>query len=560
MKKILYGASVRGDDHYKRGQVCQDANSYQEVNFDDEVPVLAIADGHGGAPYARSALGAKIATVVAKREMEDFILSHKEVLDRISSINQLVEQDRGELEDVDSLKSIRQNLVTKLEEEFAKVKENIWDKWKRQVDKDLEEKPCTVISATLTQITSITNPALTKERLFSGYAKVSDDALLLINNDLLERDVNAVKRNPRNLYGATLLCVGVYKDHYFFIQIGDGDIVVVDSSDKAWFPFNEDEELVGSVTYSLCQGNATAYFKEKYVFSDLRMVMLSSDGVLNGVGDREEIEKIAKGLYENVVQEPQTLIADLPHLLRNCSSSSGDDCTIGFIASNVSDATYDAFYGIPGNECEESAEKEEEDEELKERESELEKLYKPKFEPYKFNFPEAEKVEKVNGLPKFNEISKKLFTESFKKQDYLSLIDAKKKTSKFANFIQSYFTKGFDKIEQELNEKMLKEYNEKLDAYLSENPLMLIKFGQTNVGLKDRTLDVYEKEEIYGIVKSVDDNKIEFERVSKENYQRLTMMMGMIGSPFSFDGSIKINSEYSLKISKNKLSLTKTKE
>ena len=218
MKKILYGASRRGDDHFRSGQVCQDANSYKELNFDDNVPVLAIADGHGGAPYARSSEGAKFATTVAKMEMEDFILEHREVLDKISSINKLIDQDRGELENIEALKSNKQDLITKIEEDFSKVKENIWDKWKRQVDKDLEENPALIVDVTLTKISSITSSTTTKESQFSGYANVLDDKLSLINNDLTERDVNAVKRNPRNLYGATLLCVGTYKDNYFFIK------------------------------------------------------------------------------------------------------------------------------------------------------------------------------------------------------------------------------------------------------------------------------------------------------------------------------------------------------
>ena len=263
MKKILYGASRRGDDHFRSGQVCQDANSYKELNFDDNVPVLAIADGHGGAPYARSSEGAKFATTVAKMEMEDFILEHREVLDKISSINKLIDQDRGELENIEALKSNKQDLITKIEEDFSKVKENIWDKWKRQVDKNLEENPALIVDVTLTKISSITSPTTTKESQFSGYANVLDDKISLINNDLTERDVNAVKRNPRNLYGATLLCVGTYKDNYFFIQIGDGDIVVVDADDNAWFPFDEDDELEAPMSsLSICStSSASAYLR-----------------------------------------------------------------------------------------------------------------------------------------------------------------------------------------------------------------------------------------------------------------------------------------------------------
>ena len=58
------GLSVRGAKHRQRGEANQDAALYR-VDAASGVALIAVADGHGGAPYHRSAVGAQLAVDAA---------------------------------------------------------------------------------------------------------------------------------------------------------------------------------------------------------------------------------------------------------------------------------------------------------------------------------------------------------------------------------------------------------------------------------------------------------------------------------------------------------------
>ena len=84
MKSIVYGASIRGNDHYRTGSECQDSNSFSEEDiFGGEIKVIALSDGHGGATYCRSAEGSRFAVDITKKALHDFIVENKAILDEL---------------------------------------------------------------------------------------------------------------------------------------------------------------------------------------------------------------------------------------------------------------------------------------------------------------------------------------------------------------------------------------------------------------------------------------------------------------------------------------------
>lgn len=81
-----FTAFIRGDIHDRTGTPCQDAHS---IVVNDEITFLAVADGHGGAPYCRSDRGAKFAcnaaaeTLLNSTDMSDIPSQIKKLYDEM---------------------------------------------------------------------------------------------------------------------------------------------------------------------------------------------------------------------------------------------------------------------------------------------------------------------------------------------------------------------------------------------------------------------------------------------------------------------------------------------
>lgn len=67
----LLNISVRGASHIADGRVCQDASGCYEA-ADGSVSAVVVSDGHGGAPYPNSAIGARMAVAVTLDLIKEF--------------------------------------------------------------------------------------------------------------------------------------------------------------------------------------------------------------------------------------------------------------------------------------------------------------------------------------------------------------------------------------------------------------------------------------------------------------------------------------------------------
>ena len=69
MKRYLYGISVRGASHIRKGKECQDSCRVERLS--DSAAVIAAADGHGSDSCPFSRIGAGIAVEVFCSSMKD---------------------------------------------------------------------------------------------------------------------------------------------------------------------------------------------------------------------------------------------------------------------------------------------------------------------------------------------------------------------------------------------------------------------------------------------------------------------------------------------------------
>lgn len=152
--------------------------------------------------------------------------------------------------------------------------------------------------------------------------------------------IDLVANRPEVAYGSTLLGVLVTQHWTLYIQLGDGDILVLDKDGKVSQPIAKSAELIANETTSLCQENAAK--KVKYALkmnSDNSpwMLMLSTDGYLNSF--REESSLLQAGhdfqtlLYtkgpEYIDQELEIWLTEMT------KEGSGDDITLGLLYRNL---------------------------------------------------------------------------------------------------------------------------------------------------------------------------------------------------------------------------------
>jgi len=159
----VFGQSVRGAAHERRGTPNQDALGWLPRSGAGSSLVAAVSDGHGGARYIRSHVGARLAVRVSTRLIHSFANRHK---------------------DAANLSLIKRTAEEWLPRAVARA-------WLDAVNEDLQRNPLSQLEA---------------------------EALGTPRNDL---DGHAIA------YGATLVAVGITNAFVIYVQIGDGEILTV---------------------------------------------------------------------------------------------------------------------------------------------------------------------------------------------------------------------------------------------------------------------------------------------------------------------------------------------
>lgn len=272
------GQSVRGAAHLRAGLPNQDAILWVPESGEGPPLILAVSDGHGSPKSFRSHLGASFA-----------------VQAMISLVQELVDVLRPGRD----LSYAKRTAEERLPRELVR-------RWQEAVDQHWESAPVT--EAELTR--------LLEERGETGRQQVEE--------------------NPRIAYGATILAAVVTGDFLLFVQLGDGDILMVRENGEVQRPFPRDPRLIANETTSLCMKNAWAEMRTRFQVRHGEvpaMIMLSTDGYANSFVNEDAFLKVGADLLALLQEEgDESVRLNLPGWLEEAShAGSGDDITVGIL-------------------------------------------------------------------------------------------------------------------------------------------------------------------------------------------------------------------------------------
>jgi len=135
-------------------------------------------------------------------------------------------------------------------------------------------------------------------------------------------------------YGSTLLATLLAPNFLLFLQLGDGDILVVGDERVVERPIFKDERLIANETTSLSMPHAWREMQIAFwpVRADSpRLVMLSTDGYANSFVSEQDFLKAAVDYLDLIQQHGAEWVdAHLEEWLNDASMrGSGDDITVG---------------------------------------------------------------------------------------------------------------------------------------------------------------------------------------------------------------------------------------
>jgi serine/threonine protein phosphatase PrpC len=269
----VVGQSVRGAVHERNGLPNQDAISWLPSSGEGSSVVLAVADGHGSARYSRSHTGATIAVETATQLVNEFLVNQTS-LETLSLIKDSVHE------------WLPRALVRK---------------WTEVVTEHLQTEPLTQ-----TELNSL-----------SG---ASD----------LRAEKNVIA------YGATLLVVAVTDRFISYLQLGDGEILIVSEKGEVTRPLSKDDRLFGNETTSLCAPEAWRDFRVNFqplTHSHPALILLSTDGYPNSFRDESGFFKVGTDILKMIRENGIDTVKDnLEEWLSDSTrAGSGDDVTLGVL-------------------------------------------------------------------------------------------------------------------------------------------------------------------------------------------------------------------------------------
>ncbi len=277
-------ASVRGASHLRTGTPNQDACGYWLAEESRESAILAVSDGHGSLKHFRSQTGAQLAVSTAVAHFQALITPADEAADRLA-------------------------VALADEEDLAR---RLVEDWRSACSRHLQDHP------------------------------FSAEELQAVENGEGSATRLEVERQPILAYGATLLVVVSVGGSMVWLQLGDGDILIVQEGRLTARPFPQDERLVGNRTTSLCQPEAWKELRVRSLrFGEGRpppaLVLLSTDGYANSFRTDDDFLLIGRD-YLDMIHEMglETVRGQLPEILKEASEQgSGDDITLGLLARSL---------------------------------------------------------------------------------------------------------------------------------------------------------------------------------------------------------------------------------
>jgi hypothetical protein len=137
-------------------------------------------------------------------------------------------------------------------------------------------------------------------------------------------------------YGSTLLSVLATSEFLLFLQLGDGDILVVSDDGAVTRPIPKDARLMANETTSLCTPHAWREVRvvfQPIVQSPPALILVSTDGYANSFVSSADFEKVGPDYLQFIREEGFDRVASHLEewLTEAAEQGSGDDITLGII-------------------------------------------------------------------------------------------------------------------------------------------------------------------------------------------------------------------------------------
>lgn len=227
----IFAASSIGPKYSERGWDCQDSSGTLQFK---NIQAIAVADGHGGSDYFRSAIGSKLAIDVLFNQLKNFFEDGVNETERLS--------DTG-------IKNFKYDFV---------------QKWRAAVKKDWDDR--------------LSNGKPLGEGEIR-YKSVSDKYKARYT------DPKVAKNYLYAAYGTTLICAVSTGTQILVLQIGDGTCVLLQRNGEFKVPIPHDEENYLNVTVSLCDKDSELKIRHAILNCDTDLptspaaIFLSTDGL-----------------------------------------------------------------------------------------------------------------------------------------------------------------------------------------------------------------------------------------------------------------------------------------
>lgn len=272
------GESVRGAAHVRAGLPNQDAIHWLPASGAGPPLILTVSDGHGSAKYFRSNVGSKLAAERAAWVIQDLLDGQP---------------------DPANLSAIKRTAFDRLPHEIVRS-------WREAVEAHLQQTP------------------LTPDEL--GTLEGREDAAAR----------ESIAANPLRAYGATALAALVAETFILYLQLGDGDILLVSESGEVTRPMQRDERLFANQTTSLCSTDAwhdVQIHFQALVGPPPALILLASDGYANSFVNEAAFLQVGVDMLDMIRADGLAAVqGNLATWLDEASQAgSGDDITLGLL-------------------------------------------------------------------------------------------------------------------------------------------------------------------------------------------------------------------------------------
>lgn len=169
-------------------------------------------------------------------------------------------------------------------------------------------------------------------RIISNWKKKVENHLFRNPFSEQESTILPDEKDAEIAYGATLLLVIIMPTYLVCIQIGDGNIVILDSDENISIPIQADPSLIANDTYSLCQEDSIKNIQCEIIpFTQKpKFILLSTDGLANSFSDDKDFMQAVKEICQVINEHGTNLFFSeiLNWLNEYTTQGSGDDITI----------------------------------------------------------------------------------------------------------------------------------------------------------------------------------------------------------------------------------------